>query len=83
MALRLENEHEWTGFLLEAGIPADESAQYAKIFKDNRLRATELPDLNMDLLKSLGVTVIGDAFQSPITSPTTYTAHAAAKCNQP
>ena len=61
MALRLENEHEWTGFLLEAGIPADESAQYAKIFKDNRLRATELPDLNMDLLKSLGVTVIGDA----------------------
>ena len=61
MALRLESEPEWTGFLVEAGIPADESARYAKFFTENRLRATELPDMNMDLLKSLGVTVIGDA----------------------
>ena len=61
MALRLDSEPEWTDFLTEAGIPAEAAAQYSKTFTDNRLRASELPDFNIELLKSLGINVIGDA----------------------
>ena len=60
MALPLDTEEQWETFLGEADIPELEAKQYAKIFKDNRIKAAALPDLNAELLKNLGITVIGD-----------------------
>ena len=59
MALRLDTEAQWEDFLKEADIP-EEATQYAKIFKDNRIKAAALPDLTDVLLKTLGITIIGD-----------------------
>ena len=56
MALSAE---DWKQFLKEAGIPAEEAKKYAKTFHDNRIQKPE--DLSRDILKELGVTVIGDA----------------------
>ena len=61
MALRLDSEPEWTAFFEEAGIPTQDATTYAKAFTENRLKASELSDLNMDLLKTLGINAIGDA----------------------
>ena len=60
MALRLDTEPQWITFLTEAGIPDDPATQYAKVFTENRLRASDLQDMNMDLLKGLGITSVGD-----------------------
>ena len=60
MALRLDTEAQWEDFLKEADIPEEEATQYAKIFKDNRIKAAALPDLTDVLLKTLGITIIGD-----------------------
>ena len=60
MALRLDTEQQWETFLKEADIPDDEAKAYAKIMKNNRIKAATLPDLDTELLKSLGITIIGD-----------------------
>ena len=60
MALRLDTEQQWETFFKDAEIPDDEAEAYAKIMKDNRIKAATLPDLNTELLKSLGITIIGD-----------------------
>ena len=60
MALRLETEQAWIALITEAGVPPEPATQYAKTFTENRLKASELPDFNMDLLKNLGITAIGD-----------------------
>ena len=60
MALQLDTEAQWEDFLKEADIPEEEATQYAKIFKDNRIKAAVLPDLTDVLLKTLGITIIGD-----------------------
>jgi len=46
-------------FFADAGIPADESDTYAATFVTNRI--SDAADLTSDLLKEMGVTVIGDA----------------------
>ena len=53
MALRLETEPEWIAFITDAGVSPEPATQYAKKFTENRLKASELPDFNMDLLKNL------------------------------
>jgi hypothetical protein len=60
MVLQIGSEPEWKAFFLEAGIPDTEADVYAKTFNDNRLKASTLPDLSMELIKSLGITIIGD-----------------------
>ena len=60
MALRLDTEQQWETFLKEADIPDDEAKAYAKIMKSNRIKAATLPDLDAELLKSLGINIIGD-----------------------
>ena len=61
MALRIDQEPEWAAFFEECGIPTEAATTYAKEFKENCLTDNELPDLKMDLLKSLGITAIGHA----------------------
>ena len=60
MALRLRTDREWAQFLKDAGIPETEALAYAKIFTNNRITEITLPDLTMDILKSLEITVLGD-----------------------
>ena len=59
MALRLKDEPSWTAFLQEAGIPATESAAYAKTFVENRVNDITVPDLTADHLKALNINVLG------------------------
>lgn len=47
-------------FLLEAGIPAGQAANYAVSFVENRIEKDMLSDLDKDYLKELGITVLGD-----------------------
>ena len=61
MALPTDQEPEWTVFFEECGIPTEAATIYAKEFTENCLTKNELPDLNMDLLKSMGITAIGHA----------------------
>ena len=51
---------DWLQFLLEAGIPASQAANYAVSFVENRIEKDMLGDLDKDYLKELGVTVLGD-----------------------
>ncbi|XP_050525894.1 uncharacterized protein C19orf47 homolog [Daktulosphaira vitifoliae] len=50
----------WIKFFLEAGIPAFASTKYAAIFFENRIQSNMLMDLDKDILKEMGITVIGD-----------------------
>lgn len=51
---------EWTRFFREAGIPNKVAVMYAKIFVDNRLVMSMLPDITRDVLRDVGITAIGD-----------------------
>ena len=57
MALRT-TEPEWEEFLEDAGIPGKEAKTYAKACMDNR--NTCPTDLSKDILKELGISIIGD-----------------------
>ena len=50
---------DWKQFIKEAGIPVEEAKEYAKTFHDNRIQKPE--DLSRDILKELGIIVIGEA----------------------
>ena len=50
---------EWKNFLTEAGIPDNEAKTYSQSFFENRIQKPE--DLSRDVLKELGVTILGDA----------------------
>ena len=51
----------WGAFFSKAGIPATESARYAQAFSDNRI--PEPSDITKELLKDMGITVLGDIIQ--------------------
>ena len=48
----------WITFLEAAGIPSADSATYAKLLVDNRL--ADHHDLTKEVLKDIGITIIGD-----------------------
>ena len=48
----------WDAYFQTAGIPATESARYAQAFSDNRIPGPS--DITKELLKDLGVTILGD-----------------------
>ncbi|XP_049952448.1 uncharacterized protein LOC126467730 isoform X4 [Schistocerca serialis cubense] len=52
---------EWMNFFRDAGIPPNVSASYASSFCQNRIHLNMVLELNRDLLKELGVNLIGDA----------------------
>lgn len=45
---------------MDTGIPSFASAKYASIFYENRIQSNMLMDLDKDILKEMGITVIGD-----------------------
>ncbi|KAK2707910.1 hypothetical protein QYM36_015557 [Artemia franciscana] len=51
---------DWITFFREAGVPEGATANYAQIFKANRIKKELLVDLNKDYLKDMGVSVVGD-----------------------
>jgi len=50
----------WIKFFTDAGIPSFASSKYATIFYENRIQSNMLMDLDKDILKEMGITVIGD-----------------------
>ena len=61
MALRLRNEPEWTEYLkTTVGLGEDKSTQYAKLFTDNQFTEEILSELSREILRELGITVLGD-----------------------
>jgi len=50
----------WTRFFSDAGIPSFASSKYATIFYENRIQSNMLMDLDKDILKEMGITVVGD-----------------------
>ncbi|VVC30045.1 Hypothetical protein CINCED_3A000933 [Cinara cedri] len=50
----------WIRFFTDAGIPSFASSKYAAIFHENRIQSNMLMDLEKDILKEMGITVIGD-----------------------
>ncbi|XP_015376104.1 PREDICTED: uncharacterized protein C19orf47 isoform X2 [Diuraphis noxia] len=50
----------WTKFFSDAGIPSFASSKYATIFYENRIQSNMLMDLDKDILKEMGITVVGD-----------------------
>ena len=55
----LTTADDWNKFLTEAGVPTAEAAKYANTFVENRIVYPS--DLTRDILKELGITIIGDA----------------------
>lgn len=51
-------EESWTTFLQEAGIPSADSITYAQLLTENRI--TDHHDLTRDVLKDVGIKVVGD-----------------------
>ncbi|KAJ7380697.1 hypothetical protein OS493_007065 [Desmophyllum pertusum] len=51
---------DWEAFFKECGIKDDHAEQYAKLFDENRIQESHIPELNKELLKDLGISVIGD-----------------------
>ena len=74
-------ERSWQEWLENAGLAENEAKIYAISFADNRVDPSFAPDLTKDLLKEMGVTVIGDImnimrYASPDTKPrTSHAAH--------
>ena len=61
MALRLRSEPEWTEYLkTTVGLHEDQSTAYGKIFNDNHFTEETLSELSKDILRELGITVLGD-----------------------
>ena len=60
MALQLNTEPSWKHFLLASGIPDNESAEYSKIFVENRINEVVILDITADHLKAMDITVVGD-----------------------
>lgn len=50
----------WIKFFTNAGIPSFASSKYATIFYENRIQSNMLMDLDKDILKEMGISVIGD-----------------------
>lgn len=50
----------WIKFFMDTGIPSYASSKYALIFYENRIQSNMLMDLDKDILKEMGITVIGD-----------------------
>jgi len=50
----------WIKFFSDAGIPSFASSKYATIFYENRIQSNMLMDLDKDILKEMGITVVGD-----------------------
>lgn len=50
----------WLKFFTDSGIPSFMSFKYAGIFYTNRIQANMLMDLDINILKEIGITVIGD-----------------------
>ena len=55
----LATPDDWYKFLTDAGIPREEATTYAKTLVENRIKNPS--DLTRDILKELGITIIGDA----------------------
>ncbi|XP_064593619.1 uncharacterized protein C19orf47 homolog [Zonotrichia leucophrys gambelii] len=51
---------EWLRFFEDAGIPPGPALGYAVAFVDNRIHKNMLLDLTRELMKELGITVVGD-----------------------
>ena len=60
MALRLRDELAWKNFLMEANIPDEIAADYAKILVENRLTEAILSHLTAENLTAINITVLGD-----------------------
>ena len=58
-ATQLKNSKaEWEEWFIAASIPAAEANQYATLCVQNRITRTS--DLTRDILRELGITIIGD-----------------------
>ena len=55
----LATTDDWHKFLTEAGIPREEATTYAKTLVENRIK--DPSDLTRDILRELGIAIIGDA----------------------
>jgi len=53
-----QSAEDWAQYFAAAGIPNAQSTTYAKLFVDNRIG--DPSDLTKDLLKEIGVTIVGD-----------------------
>lgn len=51
---------KWTKFFIQAGVPNGPANNYAVIFYDNRIQEDMLPDLSKEILRDMGITVMGD-----------------------
>ena len=51
---------KWKKFFNDAGIPSSEASTYAFKFAHNRIQTDMLVDLNKDILKDMGITIMGD-----------------------
>lgn len=51
---------KWTKFFANAGIPSGPAQNYAVIFYDHRIQEDMLPDLTKEILRDIGITVMGD-----------------------
>ena len=60
MVLQLNTEPSWKHFLLASGIPDNESAEYSKIFVENRINEVVILDITADHLKAMDITVVID-----------------------
>lgn len=50
----------WIKFFTDSGIPSFASSEYAVIFYENRIQCNMLMDLDKNILKEIGIKVIGD-----------------------
>ena len=88
LSAKLSSQAAWQDYLKSAGIPDTEAKTYAKALHDNRIYHPE--DLNKEILKELGITIIGDQIailksakqsnapsEKPTSSKMTFTPHIA------
>ena len=57
--MALQTGSQWTAFFEGGGISQEAAADYTKIFTENCLTEQELPDIDKDGLRELGITVYG------------------------